>query len=166
VAYRTVSQLGTPGANGRVGRAWLTLCFALLLHVADEAATGFLAVYNPTVVAIRGRLPWLPLPVFRFETWLAGLIIAILALFALSGFVFQGARWTRPAAFVFAIVMAANALGHAAGTVFGRTAASVHFARPMPGFYSSPFLLAAATYLLLRMRRAESTGVQHPLPAR
>ena len=38
----------------------------------DEALTGFLSVYNPTVIEIKGRLPWLPLPVYSFEVWLGG----------------------------------------------------------------------------------------------
>jgi hypothetical protein len=36
--------------------------------------------------------------------------------------------------------------------VAGRTVASVQFSRPMPGFYSSPFLLAASVLLLVRLR--------------
>jgi hypothetical protein len=139
--------------NGRkIGRAWLALCAALAVHVSDEALTGFLDVYNPTVSAIRGRLPWLPLPVFRFEEWITGLVAAIVAMVFLSVFVFRGARWTRPAAYAFALIMLVNAIGHTAGTLFGRTVASVRFAGPMPGFYSSPLLLAASVYLLLQLR--------------
>ena len=141
----------TKAANG-VGRAWLALCFALSLHVLDEASTGFLAVYNPTVIAIRERLPWLPLPVFDFKLWIAGLIAAILLLFSLSPFVFRGVRWTRPAACVFAAFMIVNALGHIAGTLLGRTVETVRFSGPMPGFYSSPFLLAASIYIFFQLR--------------
>ena len=36
-----------------LARAWILLCLALALHVFDEATTGFLGVYNPTVLAIR-----------------------------------------------------------------------------------------------------------------
>ena len=139
-------------ANRRVGQAFVALCAALAIHVADEAATGFLAVYNPTVTAIRERLPWLPLPVFGFEIWITGLIAAILALLVLSAFVFRGDRWTRPVAYAFAILMLVNALGHTAGTLFGRTIESVRFSGPMPGFYSSPLLAAASIYLLYRLR--------------
>ena len=59
-----------PGA----GRAWILLCLALALHVFDEARTGFLDVYNPTVLAMRERLGWWPMPTFSFGVWLAGLI--------------------------------------------------------------------------------------------
>ena len=131
----------------------MALCLALAVHVADEAANGFLGVYNPTVMTMREKIPWLPLPVFRFETWLAGLIIAVIALVVLAVWVFRGARWTRPIAYGFAIVMLANALGHTLGTLLGRTVEAVRFPRPMPGFYSSPLLAAASIYLLYRLRR-------------
>jgi hypothetical protein len=133
-----------------IGRAWLALCLALSLHVADEAATGFLDVYNPAVAAIRERLPWLPLPVFRFEIWITGLIGAITVLLFLARFVYRGARWTRPVAYALAILMTANALGHTTGTLLG--------GRPMPGFYSSPLLFAASMYLLFQLR---SHGLPH-----
>jgi hypothetical protein len=138
--------------NRGVGRAWLALCFALAAHVFDEAATGFLVVYNPTVMGIRERVSWFPMPVFTFGGWLTGLSIVIAALFAVSALVYRGARGTRLAACVFAIVMTANAFGHTAATIFGRTIESVRFVRPAPGFYSSPLLLAASVYLLIRLR--------------
>jgi hypothetical protein len=84
--------------------------------------------------------------------WLAGLIVAILALLVASVWVFRGSRWTRATAYIFAIIMTANAVGHTAGTVFGQTVNSVRFDGPMPGFYSSPLLLAASLYLLYRLR--------------
>jgi hypothetical protein len=142
------------------GRAWLGLCFALGLHVLDEAWNGFLAVYNLAVVAIREGAPWLPLPVFRFETWLAGLAAAIAALFLLSIFAFRGARWMRPAGYAFALLMAANAFGHITATILGRTVESVRLSGPMPGFYSSPLLLAASVWLLIQL-----AGSRLPTPA-
>src|SRR5439155_13684259 len=45
----------------RFGVAWVVLCVALSVHVADEALTDFLSVYNPAVRAIRSRFPFLPL---------------------------------------------------------------------------------------------------------
>lgn len=139
----------------RLGHAWLALCAALALHVADEAMTGFLSVYNPTVLKIREALPFLPLPVFRFDVWIIGLIGAVAALVALSRYVFQGRRWTRWAAGVFAAFMVLNALGHTAGTLLGRTVETVRFVGPMPGFYSSPFLAVASLYLLWQLRRSK-----------
>jgi len=64
----------------KLGIAWVALCLAFALHIVDEASTGFLSVYNPTVLAMRERA-----------------------------------------------------------------------ARPMPGFYSSPGLLAASIYKLFRL---------------
>ena len=138
----------------KLGLAWIALCLALTLHITDEALTGFLSVYNPTVVALRERVAWFPMPVFAFGEWLAGLIVANLLLLSLSVFAFRRSRWLRPIAYVFAVIMLMNGLGHTLGTIFGRTVASIHFARPMPGFYSSPALLAASIYLLARLRVA------------
>jgi len=133
--------------------AWLGLCLAVAVHVADEALTGFLSVYNPTILALRESIPWLPFPVFRFEVWLGGLIVGILLLLSLSPFVHRGAAWMRPIAYALAVLMLANGALHTLGTIFGRTVASVRFARPMPGFYSSPLLIAAAIYLVVQLRR-------------
>ena len=136
----------------KLGIAWIALCLAFALHIIDEALTGFLSVYNPTVMAIRERVAWFPMPVFEFGVWLAGLIVANLLLLSLSVLAFRGARWLRPLAYVFAVIMLLNGLGHTLGTIAGQTVASVHFARPMPGFYSSPALLAASIYMLFRLR--------------
>ncbi len=134
------------------GIAWVALCIALVLHVVDETLTNFLSVYNPTVIVLRERFSWFPLPVFRFEVWLTGLIMLIILLLSLSPFAFQGLRWMRPIAYLFAVIMIGNGLGHTAGTIFGQTVASVQFGRPMPGFYSSPPLLAASIYLLRQLK--------------
>jgi hypothetical protein len=42
------------------GWAWIALCLALAFHVTDKALANFLSVYNPTVMAVRQRLPLLP----------------------------------------------------------------------------------------------------------
>jgi hypothetical protein len=147
----------TAHRDSKLGIAWVALCLSLVLHVVDEASTGFLSVYNPTVTALRERFPWFPMREFQFGDWLTGLVVANLILLALTPFAFRGAQWLRPLAYVFAIVMVLNGMGHTLGTIFGRTVASVHFARPMPGFYSSPVLLAASIYMLFRLRRPART---------
>jgi len=63
-----------------LGPAWVALCVALAIHVADEALTDFLSVYNPAVRAIRARFPFLPLPTFTFRIWLGGLIVVTVLL--------------------------------------------------------------------------------------
>jgi hypothetical protein len=125
----------------RHAAAWTTLCLALALHVADEALTGFLSVYNPTVDSIRGKLPWLPLPTFTFEAWLGGLIVAVIVLSSLTVLVLRGSQITLVLSYVFGTSMLLNGLLHIAGTVA--------MGRPMPGVYSAPLLLAASVYLLL-----------------
>src|SRR5437899_2898538 len=96
----------------RLGIAWVMLWVALALHVTDEALTGFLSVYNPTVLALRARLGFWPMPTFEFREWLTGLIVAVLVLLALSPLVFKRVRWMRPVFYVFAVIMLLNGLGH------------------------------------------------------
>jgi hypothetical protein len=137
----------------KLGVAWLALCCALAVHVADEALTGFLSIYNPTVTELRRQWPGFPMPPFAFGDWLAGLAIIIVVLTALSFFVFRGDRWIRPAAYFLSVFMMLNGVGHTLGTIFGRTVASVQFPRPMPGFWSSPLLIAAAVWLFVQLGR-------------
>ena len=144
----------TSTSNRSLAHAWILLCLALGLHVFDEATTGFLGVYNPTVIALRERFGWWPMPTFQFGEWLAGLLVGCVVLLALTGFVARGAAGTRALAYAFAIIMLLNAAGHSLATIFGRTVATVTFARPAPGFWSSPFMAAAAIYLLVQLRRS------------
>lgn len=137
-----------------LGYAWLGMAAALAIHVADEALTGFLDVYNPTVLALRERLGWFPMPTFDFRTWLISLLIGVALIALLSVLGFQNVRWGRPLLYFVAIVLGvANALGHIGGTIAGRTVASVHFARPAPGFWSSPILVIAAIYALVQLQK-------------
>jgi hypothetical protein len=136
------------------GAPWLALCTAFALHITDEALTGFLTVYNPTVLTVRQRWGWFPMPTFEFKQWLVGLILACAVLTCLAPFAFSGARVLRPLAWFFAVVMLLNGLGHTFATVLGRTVASVTFPRPAPGFYSSPLLLAASLWMIARLQRS------------
>jgi hypothetical protein len=132
----------------------MMLCIALALHVADEALTGFLSVYNPTVLALRAQFGFWPMPTFEFREWLTGLTLGILVLAALSPFAFRNVRWMRPFVYFCALVIGImNALGHTTATILGQTVSTVQFPRPAPGFYSSPLLLIVSIYLLLQLRR-------------
>lgn len=153
--------------NSRVGVAWLLLTFALAMHVLDEALTGFLGVYNPTVLAARARYPSFPMPVFTFRGWLTGLICAVVILLALAPLFFRNVRWTRPLGYFAAFINILNALGHITATILGRTVASVQFPRPAPGFYSSPLLLIASMYLLYALKKSRRKALQaRAAPAR
>ncbi|MGB9104663.1 MAG: hypothetical protein WCC59_07895 [Terriglobales bacterium] len=139
--------------TSRLGWSWLALCAALALHVTDEALTGFLGVWNPTVAAVHVRWPWLPMPTFRFDVWLGGLIALVVVLFAAWPRFFHGAGVLRLPAYVFSALMVGNGLGHAVATALGHTVPEVSFARPAPGFYSSPLLIAAAVWVIAELRR-------------
>jgi hypothetical protein len=134
----------------RFGYAWIFLAAALALHVTDEAMTDFLSIYNPTVQAIRERLPFLPLPTFTFGVWLTGLCIGIALLFCLSPLAFRGNRILIWIAFPLSVVMFGNGLLHIGG--------SFYFGRFMPGVYSSPLLLLASAWLFINARRKLTTN--------
>ncbi|MGD0252541.1 MAG: HXXEE domain-containing protein [Verrucomicrobiota bacterium] len=123
------------------GCAWLALAAALAIHVVDEALTDFLAVYNPTVLKIRARFPWIPLPTFSFRVWIVGLAAAVALMFSLSPVAFRGTRWIVVVAVPLAVMMVGNGLGH--------IGSSLYMKRFMPGVYSSPFLIAASLFVLI-----------------
>jgi hypothetical protein len=146
--------LSRPAPN--IGPAWALLAVALAVHVGDEAATGFLSVYNPTVSALRSRLGFWPMPTFEFREWLFGLLGFVGLLLVLSPFAFRGARWIRPIFYVLVMIMFFNGVGHTLATIFGQTVSTVHFSRPAPGFYSSPLLFASSIYGFVQLRRTRS----------
>jgi hypothetical protein len=125
----------------RFGLAWVLLSVALMLHVTDEALTDFLSVYNPTVQAIRRRVPFVPLPIFTLRVWLSGLCLGILVAVGLSILAFRGSRVALVLAYPVAILMFGNGVGHMAASFYRR--------RLMPGVYSSPLLVAASAYLFV-----------------
>ena len=137
----------------RFGFAWIGFGIVVAIHVLDEATHDFLAFYNPNARAIRARLPFLPLPVFSFETWLASLAIGIAVFLCLSPFAFRGMRWARIAA--IPIAMLAGILNAGAHML-----SSIYYHRWMPGVYSSPLLLLAASILITSARsgHAESAN--------
>jgi hypothetical protein len=142
---------------GGFGWPWFALSVAFALHVTDEASTGFLNVYNPTVTAMRERWGWFPMPTFQFGEWLVGLIVAVAICFALTPLAARNVRWLRPFAWFYALIMFLNGLGHTLFTILGHTLPSVTFPRPAPGFYSSPLLLIASMWLITRLRNTSRT---------
>jgi hypothetical protein len=154
-------QRRSEAASG-FGRAWFALTVAFALHVLDEATTGFLSIYNPTVTALRGRWSWFPMPTFEFREWLVGLIVAILICFALTPLAARGAGALRPLAWIYALIMFFNGIGHTAVTIVGHTLASIPVPRPAPGFYSSPFMFVGSVWLMTRLW---NTASGHRIPA-
>jgi hypothetical protein len=139
-------NLGSP--NHRFGMWWLAFGYTLALHVLDEAAHDFLAVYNPNALAIRRALPFLPLPIFTFRTWVGGLLCGLTIWLALAPLAFRGAVWQRGLAIPIAVLAGiANALGHILSSIFLR--------RFLPGVYSAPLILFAGVMLLRSALRVE-----------
>jgi hypothetical protein len=127
-----------------LGRAWIVLTVVLAAHVADEALTDFLSVYNPLVLAARERLGWFPMPTFTFGIWLTGLILGVGLLTLLTPFAYRRVAAVRVAAFPYAVLMLFNGMAH--------LAASVYFRRWMPGATTAPFLIGASIWLFLAAR--------------
>ena len=122
------------------------LTVSLALHVWDEASHDFLSFYNPIALRLRQAAPFLPIPVFTFRVWLAGLIGAVVFLLLLSPFVFRGASWTRGASYLFGAIMLLNGFGHILG--------SIQSSRLLAGTYSAPLLVLASLALLIAVPRA------------
>jgi len=123
------------------GVAWVGFALVVAIHVADEAVHDFLSVYNPSVRAIRARVPFLPIPTFSFPVWIGGLAAGIALLLALSPLAFAGDPRLRLVAWPLAIVVGlGNGMGHLIGSALKR--------QRMPGVYSAPLLLAAGAALL------------------
>ena len=74
---------------------------------------------------------------------IAGIVLLLLATPA----AFRHRRWITLFSYPFAVLMFGNGLLHIAGTLYQ--------GRPLPGVYSAPLLLAAASYLLWALRHAE-----------
>ena len=122
-------------------RAWLAMTVALAAHVTDEALTGFLAVYNPIVLAARDRWPWFPMPTFTFGVWITGLITLVIVLLAMTTLAERGAMLARVLAYPFAILVGIlNGCGH--------IGASIYVGRWMPGTTTAPIILACGVWLL------------------
>ena len=114
--------------------AWLLLCGTLAAHVAEEASTGFLDLYNPAVTAMG-----LPALQFTFPVWITLLALAVVGLLILSHWVRRGTWWTVHAAYAFAFLMLANGIAH--------LSFSIHRRAWMSGAYTSPFLVVASLNL-------------------
>ncbi len=142
----------TPHSEARWRLAWLLLTVAFAAHVLDETLTDFLSFYNPLIESTRQEVPWLPFPTFTFEVWLTGLIVGVLILFALTPLTRRDRSWMRWLSYLYGVIMTVNGLGH--------IAASLMLGRPAPGVVSSPFLLAAALFLLASVPRNRRAGGQ------
>jgi hypothetical protein len=138
----------------RFGHAWVSLTIALAVHVADEALTDFLSVYNPIVREARARIGWFPMPEFSFGVWLTGLCVLLILLLALSPSAYRGSPAVRVAAYPYAAIMFLNGIGH--------LVASIYLGRWAPGATTAPLLIATSIWLLVGARAAHPRW-QHPL---
>lgn len=119
--------------------AWLLLCAALAAHIGEEAATGFLDLWNPEVASLG-----LAALRFRFPVWITLLALGVAGLLILSYWVRRGTWWTPAAAYAFIFLTLSNGIAH--------LAFSLHRRAMMPGAYTSPLLIAASIFLWTTLR--------------
>lgn len=144
--------------NRRLGWAWVALTGALAVHAIDEAAHDFLAVYNPAAAAIRERLGGPFPPAFEFGEWVAGLVLVVIALLALSPLAFSGERVAVWLAFPYAALMFANGVAH--------IVLSILTGSLLPGTWSAPLLLAASAWLFVVALRTRAIARRSANPRR
>jgi hypothetical protein len=138
--------------RGRLTAAWTTLTIAFALHVWDEAAHGFLAMYTPVAAAIRARLGGFPLPPdYTRTSWLLTLGCIIAVLFALLPGVRRRGEWVVPAAYAYATVQLLNAVAH--------TMISIAARRVTAGTWTAPLLFVPAWWLA---REAHAAAKSRP----
>ena len=142
------------GSNQRFGILWLFFGYSLALHVLDEAGHNFLAVYTPNALAIRHAIPWLPFPLFTFQSWVGSLLCALSLWLALAPLAFRRPTWMRRLAIpVAALAGIANALAH--------LGSSIYFRRLMPGVFTALLILLAGILLLREAAWGQREGIAH-----
>jgi hypothetical protein len=139
-------------SNRRFGIWWLAFGYTLALHVLDEAGYDFLSVYNPNALALRRFLPFVPVPIFTFRSWVGSLLCGLTIWLALAPLAFRRHKWQRWLAIPVSILVGiGNALGH--------ILSSLYFRRCTPGVYSAPLILLSGI-MLLRSAMAREGGVR------
>jgi small-conductance mechanosensitive channel len=135
-----------------IGRPWLALCFALAVHVAEEAFIGFLPFYGDATRAVSELLPFVTSPslVLAASMWISVAFVAILT--ALAPFAYRGAGWMRVATISVALIALANVSGHIVGSMLAGQA--------LPGVYTTPLLAVVGVYALVYAWRWKPGGVE------
>jgi hypothetical protein len=123
--------------------AWLLLCAVFAIHVADEASTGFLELYNPAVTAMG-----MPAVQFTFPVWITLLALAVVGFLILSYWVRRGTWWTVQASYAFSLLMFSNGIAHLIFSILKHAW--------MSGAYTSPLLVAASINLWIAAARRTS----------
>lgn len=122
--------------------AWMLLCAALAVHIADEAWTRFLNLWNPEMEA----LGWTALR-FTLPVWMTLMALAMAGLLILSYWVRRGTWWTPAAAYIFTLLMLSNGAAH---LLF-----SWHERAWMSGSVTSPLLLLGSLNLWSTVRNRQ-----------
>jgi hypothetical protein len=130
--------------------AWLAVCAALALHLADEVFFGSLGLYADFARVIGWIWPSIEMPPFHREVWLINLAGATLVLFALAWLVRQQRGVMVTASYLLAAFATANGVLH--------FLAAAALKSMIPGMWSAPLLIAAGLFLFLSIPHKRDDG--------
>jgi hypothetical protein len=130
---------GNTNRNGKWGFAWLCLCLALALHVADEAWHDFPAFFNLQANTVHDIWPALPLFHIAFVPWIISLVVLTLVLLGLTPTAWRNVEWMRIPSRIFAVIMVINGAAH--------IGVSIRYGFLAPGVLSSPLVIIFAAAL-------------------
>lgn len=116
------------------------MTLALGIHAADEFHFDFVPQYNAALAGLHARWEWLPLAPLHPTALIVGLLFSTAALLALVPWIGPDRSWARLVSVNFALIMAANGIGH---LLFSLLAG-----RALAGAWTSLLMVAAAGWLL------------------
>lgn len=121
--------------------AWLAVCAALALHLADEVFNGSLGLYADFARVVGWVWPSIDMPPFQRDVWLINLAGTILVLFALTWLVRRRSGVMVTASYLLAAFATANGVLH--------LLAAAALKSTIPGLWSAPLMVAAGLFLFL-----------------
>ena len=128
--------------------AWLGVCAALAVHLADEVINGSTGLYGDFVQLFSFLFPFLELPTFRREIWLINLGGAIVVLFALTWMVARRRSPMAAASYLLAAFVTLNGVLHLTTAVAVR--------HMIPGAWTASLLVVTGLLLFLAVPRERS----------
>lgn len=131
--------------------AWLAVCAALALHLADEVFNGSLGLYADFARVVGWVWPSIDMPPFQRDVWLINLAGTILVLFALTWLVRRRSGVMVTASYLLAAFATANGVLH--------LLAAAALKSTIPGLWSAPLMVAAGLFLFLAIpHKREDVG--------
>ena len=122
---------------------WVILVSTVAIHIVDEIMTDFLPFYNQFVHEIRSEFGFFPLPTYSFGSWIIGVWVVVIFGYSLTPIVARAGNLIKVVVSVIALLMFVNGMLN--------LLLSWYFRTWVPGATSSPLLLFASIFLLVRV---------------